>query len=325
VPTAAGPDVRYQVAIPNSSAKITDLLKTISSFEEATAINESGEIAGYVRPDTYRGIFYKEGKVTQLGSLGGVFSWPYDLNKSDQVVGYSTTSEGFNHAFLWQKGSMTDLGTLGGDISVAYGINDAGAVVGFSYNSGNAEQRAFLWINGVMQDLGTLGGPGAAAYGINSKGAVVGYSLTTSGYSGFIWQNGVMTDLGTLGMAGGTTAFAINDQGQVVGSSYPIPTDPFNPAQHAFLWENGVMTDLGTLGGSNSVATSISSDGHVAGWSWTAGDATVHAFIWYQGKMTDLGSLGGFSQANGVNSDGKVVGLGDDSGGNFHAILWKTK
>src|SRR5207253_2421014 len=36
-----------------------------------------------------------------------------------------------------------------------------------------------------------------------------------------------------------TTAYGLNDAGQVVGQA----------GNHAFLWQNGVMTDLGTLPG----------------------------------------------------------------------------
>ena len=47
-----------------------------------------------------------------------------------------------------------------------------------------------------------------------------------------------MTALGTLGDA---RAYAINDKGQVVGSSTTA-----EGTSYAFLWENGTMRDLGT-------------------------------------------------------------------------------
>lgn len=56
-----------------------------------------------------------------------------------------------------------------------------------------------------------------------------------------------LTDLGTLG-GSSSSAFGINDTGQVVGSS-AIAGDA---VQHAFLYSNGSMADLGTLGGANS-------------------------------------------------------------------------
>ena len=75
----------------------------------------------------------------------------------------------------------------------------------------------------------------------------------------------VIIDLGTLG---GTysSAFAINERGQVVGDS---TTDPNSGETHAFLWQRGTMTNLGTLGGSFSQALAINERGQVMGKSTT--------------------------------------------------------
>ena len=59
-----------------------------------------------------------------------------------------------------------------------------------------------------------------------------------------------MVDLGTLG-GSYSVALAVNDSGQVVGSSSPRRRRP-----HAFSWtQTGGMVDLGTLGGTYSYAT----------------------------------------------------------------------
>ena len=54
--------------------------------------------------------------MTDLGTLGGTYSWAFDINDRGQVVGYSGTAAGDQHAFLYGDGAMTDLGTLGGAI-----------------------------------------------------------------------------------------------------------------------------------------------------------------------------------------------------------------
>src|SRR5215208_7585788 len=69
-------------------------------------------------------------------------------------------------------------------------------------------------------------------------------------------------DLGTLG-GSRSWASAINDKGQVVGSSN-LAGDQNN---HAFLYKDSKMTDLLTLGGSSSVAKGINESGQVVGWS----------------------------------------------------------
>src|SRR5947207_13764045 len=58
-----------------------------------------------------------------LGTLGGSYSIGYGVNATGQVTGYSATSGGLGHAFLYSGSSMQDLGTLGGTSSQGNGIN----------------------------------------------------------------------------------------------------------------------------------------------------------------------------------------------------------
>ena len=85
--------------------------------------------------------------VTDLGTLGGSYSYASAVNDSGQVVGYSGTAGSFaSHAFSWtQKGGMVDLGTLGGSdgYSSASAVNDSGQVVGSSSTAG-AETQCVL-------------------------------------------------------------------------------------------------------------------------------------------------------------------------------------
>ena len=103
--------------------------------------------------------------MTDLGTLGGTVSYARGINDSGQVVGYSYTSSGIYHAFLWQNGSMTDLGTLGGTESYAYGINNNGWIVGESYDA-SGYSHAVIWepvpepssILALLSGIGSLGG-----------------------------------------------------------------------------------------------------------------------------------------------------------------------
>ena len=74
-----------------------------------------------------------------LGTLGGLRSYPNDLNYSRQVVGFSsalivgpTAGLSIEHAFLWEGGHMTDLTPKAGK-SEATAINAGGQVVGYLY------------------------------------------------------------------------------------------------------------------------------------------------------------------------------------------------
>ena len=122
-----------------------------------------------------RAVLWKNGRITDLGTLGGAESVGFDLNKRDQVMGSAATTVAdpysmFGwatqaHAFIWQDGVMHDLGTLGGADSTGWFINDHGQIDGNSYPDatvipglGRPAQHPFLWQNGSMQDLGTLPG-----------------------------------------------------------------------------------------------------------------------------------------------------------------------
>lgn len=283
--------------------RIRDLGTLGGPESEARDVNDRGQVVGVAQYDSTRSgnfvkrfrraFLWEDGRMRDLGTLGGDGSEAHAINDRGMVVGRSQVDPGRRHstsyhAFLWHEGRMRDLGTLGGTESEAFDVNDRGQVVGVSqYDSlsyGNFVRRfhrAFLWEDGRMRRLGTLGGGASRAYAVNERGQVVGVSLTEEGEPhAFLWEDGRMRDLGTLG-GPESRAHDIDERGRVVGASVTAGGEV-----HAFLWEDGEMRDLGSLS-DNSRARAIGGENLVVGASRTArtasGRVAVHAVAWELG------------------------------------------
>ncbi len=149
-------------------------------------------------------------------------SYANGINSQGQVVGMSETVDGNFRAYRWTAGVMKKLPTLGGAYSQAFAINDHGHIVG-SASTRHGETHAFLLRHGEMQDLGVLGtGDFSEALAINNRGQVVGNSATVIGGTpeAFLYENGVMTAVPSPPGAFSVTAYDINANGWVVGSTY---------------------------------------------------------------------------------------------------------
>ncbi|MCX7106828.1 MAG: HYR domain-containing protein [Methylococcales bacterium] len=274
--------------------------------------------------------------VSDLGSLGGIYSIGLGVNNSGLVSGFSHLVGNISeHAIVGQALSLPqDLDSLGGSYSQAYSINNLGQVVGSAMLLGDTVYHAFQWDGGAtpplvaLKDLKALIASGnSRAFSINDKGQATGFSSTSIGTEhAVIWQNtGVITDLGTLDGTGNSHGNVINATGEVAGFSSLTG----NKSTHAVLWSNGTKKDLGTLGGSHSAAYGINTLGEVAGSATIALDAAQHAFLWQPNQvpqMKDLGTLGGaFSEAHGISRNSDVVGVSTTANNAVQkAFLWQS-
>jgi probable HAF family extracellular repeat protein len=184
----------------------------------ARRISQSGLVAGWSytnsTPNPTTGVptvdpfLWKNGRMIDLGSLGGTSGSVWGVNNQGQVTGLSNLAgDQLFHGFLWDRGVLRDLPPVsGGSLSGGLWINEAGDVVGGSSIAGDQLFHAPLWTHGTAIDLGTVGQDACSqAYGINSSKQVVG----NSGGSGqcdafqngraFLWENGgPMVDLNAL-------------------------------------------------------------------------------------------------------------------------------
>jgi probable HAF family extracellular repeat protein len=82
--------------------------------------------------------------LTDLGSLGGVYSYAWDINDQGQVTGESSNNSLDVHAFIWTSSAgMRDTGTLGGNSSAGRSMSESGQVAGESEVGAGKATRAF--------------------------------------------------------------------------------------------------------------------------------------------------------------------------------------
>jgi probable HAF family extracellular repeat protein len=249
-------------------------LGTLGGIAQAFAVNDAGVVAGYSVDvqGRQRAIRVENRVITDLGTLhGGIHANANDINNAGWIVGMSQRRQGnemLQRAALWRDGSVIDLGTFGGEYAEAHALNDAGQVVGWAWGP-ERRHRAFLWsLAAGMTDLGTLGGVSSIATDVNVHGAVVGSSSVSPGgpTRAFLWTPGRgMLDLGTPPGTDDSSANAINDHGQIVGSSFL----PVECRSEPLLWHGGVLYLLNdridrTLGWTLIDARDINDRGEIA-------------------------------------------------------------
>ncbi len=225
---------------------VTDIASYFSSgwIGGVYAINNAGILAG--QDGTGQACTVTNGVETALPFLPvkGLDSAAALNNQTPPQVAGNSFSNNNNHAVLWKNGLAISLGTLGGPGSQATAINDNGQVVGFADTTpdanGVSQSHAFLWTPGgtdgvagnpQMKDLGLfIDGTYSQAHGINNAGQIVGTADYQSHDYAFLWDavNG-MRGLNNLAptatysftpitSASISTASAINNQGQIVGT-----------------------------------------------------------------------------------------------------------
>jgi probable HAF family extracellular repeat protein len=226
---------------------------------QASAINNSGQVAGYAENGT-----------------------------ADSTCPPGTENFMVDLPVMWTKGKAQALPTIGSDPDgVAFGINNRGQAVGYS-GTCTAANYAVVWENGTATQLPDLGDPGGIAYAINSHNQVVGQAVNSNGTAlAALWQNNTVTALGGGRLLPGDVAsFAtsINNRGQVVGSSFDSKAN----WSHGLLWQNGMMIDLNAVFPASSnlfvvSASNINESGQIAGMAVEmAGPhagTIVHAFL----------------------------------------------
>lgn len=199
-------------------------------------MNSAGQIAGQSftndTPNPVTGVptmdpfLWQNGRMQDLGTLGGTFGFPNGMNSRGEVVGQSDlVGDQTWHPFLWNGSAMIDLGTFGGPNGTANWINDAGDVTGTAdltpLPGARPHHLGFLWKNGVLTSLAPVGGRVCDyANGVNNLDQVVGGEGNCHGsLDAMLWDHGTGYTLDSLVAPSALHIYeadSINDQSEIV-------------------------------------------------------------------------------------------------------------
>ncbi|MEQ4715200.1 hypothetical protein [Nonomuraea sp. B19D2] len=194
----------YRTWLPNSSSTLrhafvirngvkTDL--DVVAGSEATGINTAGQIAGTHRrtdrapanQQTQRAFLWENDTVTELGTLGGIWSEASGLNNRGQVVGQSALgADGVLQAgFVWNRETGMRRLEDGGGVAGPKAINDGDVIVGtHTCDPASGTARAAVWADpsqapALLPD--PAGGTATAANAINVYGEIAGNAMYPDG------------------------------------------------------------------------------------------------------------------------------------------------
>jgi hypothetical protein len=150
--------------------KLIDIHPTNAAHSEALAVNDGGDIAGYINSfnhPTGPVVWKRDGTIIELGDFkGGVIGGgrATDIDNFGRVVGRAADTTG-DQGFLWEKGLMTRLRDLipawaGWEFNAGIpAIGDGGHIAGYAYHHGQLaaylmmpvpEPATFLSLAGLM-------------------------------------------------------------------------------------------------------------------------------------------------------------------------------
>jgi len=168
---------------------------------------------------------------------------PRRINNRGEMVGRLDASSGpyhdDSHAGFYSGGASIDLHLLvanrGQDTSLPIALNDQGQVLFRALGSGL--ERSYLYQNGTVEDLNELTGQAnMEPQGINNSGEIVGsVKLAFDSAQAFALADGKVRFLTKAhSRRPDSAAFAINDQGIIVGSVFDEANEAVDPRAAIF-------------------------------------------------------------------------------------------
>ncbi|MEP1386028.1 MAG: DUF3466 family protein [Paraglaciecola sp.] len=335
----------YRNSVKTQVRSINDFGYTVGSshdgFYTEDYVNEDVDDITYVVNDFYiRGFAQVDDQTTELpppDTTAGGISEAYDINNSNQVVGYGTTVF-IDDTYSTAEEDCSD-STARGDIPEVSCLRALSISLSSGVSSA-AQQRGIIWQldeDGDLTDTYTLGmlidEPEdsstsvytSTAVAINDYGIAVGespdyYQDTTSlTVAAAIYEGDEVTTINYDEDVYTSTAYDINNDNLVVGNI----TKDVNGTTRTKFFVHDLDNDITIypddfFEGSSSIATSINDDGFVVGYGESEATLTTRrteGFIYdYKNdiflglnSLLECNSDYDIVQANGINEDSEIV------------------
>ncbi|MBB3224952.1 PEP-CTERM sorting domain-containing protein [Pseudoduganella umbonata] len=218
----------------------------IAGKPAVSGINDAGTVVGQVEyqidPSSLSAGAYianANGTYVNIGAAFPSYSLAHYVNNSGTAVGEFGTVAGPEKAFIYNNGTLTTVGAENSWDGIGFhAINDSGSIAGSQRGNRTGVFTAFTYHDGQFTYLPGLGGTVNSVHDIDSAGTVVGGSNFSGDAYGHavMWRDGEAIDL-TPGFAYSTTAFGLNDLGQVVGTG----------SGPGWIWTDGRVAQLNQL------------------------------------------------------------------------------
>jgi probable HAF family extracellular repeat protein len=246
-------------------------------------INDRGQISGeYLGPEKESGFLRDQrGRLIRIDLPGVQATQVVKLNDRGQIVGAYDKAKPFifdpngrARGFILERGKVTTIRVSGAVQTGVAGINDQGQVVGV-YSDADRRSHGFMWSKGRFTFFDVPGAADTEPTDINDRGDIVGIytddpaddpAIAPDGVHGFLLDNGRYTTIDAPGVPI-TVPFGINDRGQIVGLTQPVP-GPELTGVRGFLLAKGAkgpFTPISFPDAPRTIATGINDRGQIVG------------------------------------------------------------
>jgi hypothetical protein len=261
----------------DGTVTVIDARNELQRITVLNAVNPSGQIVGYSRPDLEPQLmlaFIRDinGKITWFGPPAADQTDPEAINPQGEVVGswmgFSPDIQGLaQHGFVRKAdGTITSVDVCSQGIpgTSIVAINPRGQSTGYCYQMDQGERGFLRDSEGSITMIDVLNATDTLPVAINARGQIAGNYFNTNldvPERCFLRDaDGEITKFDVPG-AGETLAVAIGSQGQIIGYFYDSTF-----AIHGFLRESdGSITVLNVPNAKHTMPTAMNARGEIAG------------------------------------------------------------